>query len=315
MPEPAARPVSSRALIAFAIIGALGFGGGAVANQGVARLLALPEDAVLPEYVDAEVADTRPTDEGTADEAGKPTSRKPRALTVKQYADIIVRRNIFDSTAVYEESSQENTNPNGECRSDANVRLLATVVADLPDYSSALISIGSGKEGRADGYKIGDDIGGEGKITVIEQKRVCLASGTCVCIGGDDKKPGAVAPKTEGGEEGGVNKISDTKFEIDQSVIDGAMGDFEKLATQVRVTPHKGADGEIDGYRLSAIRKGSLFEKLGIKNGDIVHGVNGNTLTSTEAAMGVYNTLKNEKSFTFDISRRNQRQTMEYSVR
>lgn len=300
-------------MVALAIIGVLGFGGGAVANQGVARLLALPDDAVLPDYVDAEVAEGAPMDEGSADEANKP-SRKPRALTVKQYADIIVRRNIFDSTAVYEEASQDNTNPNGECRSDANVRLLATVVADLPDYSSALISIGSGKEGRADGYKIGDDIGGEGKITLIEQKRVCLASGTCVCIGGDDKKPTAAAPKGEG-DDGGVSKLADNKFEIDQSVIDGAMGSFETLATQVRVTPHKGADGEIDGYRLSAIRKGSLFEKIGIKNGDIVHGVNGSSLTSTEAAMGVYNTLKNEKSFTFDISRRNQRQTMEYSVR
>ena len=54
-------------MVALAIIGVLGFGGGAVANQGVARLLALPDDAVLPDYVDAEVAEGgAPMDEGSA---------------------------------------------------------------------------------------------------------------------------------------------------------------------------------------------------------------------------------------------------------
>ena len=71
----------------------------------------------------------------------------------------------------------------------------------------------------------------------------------------------------------------------------------------------------MDGYRLSAIRRGSLFDKLGIKNGDVVHGVNDMPLTNTDGAFQAFQTLQTESAFTFEVTRRNQRQTFEYEVR
>jgi general secretion pathway protein C len=118
-----------------------------------------------------------------------------------------------------------------------------------------------------------------------------------------------------GSSDGGVTKTGDNSFQVDSSVIADAMNNFEALAGQLRVVPHKDSSGAVDGYRLSAIRRGSLFDKLGIKNGDIVHAVNGTPLTSTEGALATYQTLKNERTFSFDITRRNQRQTMQYEVR
>ena len=58
-----------------------------------------------------------------------------------------------------------------------------------------------------------------------------------------------------------------------------------------------------------------MFDKLGIKNGDVVHTVNGATLTSMEAVMGAYGSLQNERGFNFEITRRNQKMTIEYEVR
>jgi general secretion pathway protein C len=71
----------------------------------------------------------------------------------------------------------------------------------------------------------------------------------------------------------------------------------------------------VDGYRLSAIRRGTLFDKLGIKNGDIVHTVNGQSLSSTSDAMNAYQGLQNESSFSFEITRRNKKKTLNYQVR
>ena len=88
-----------------------------------------------------------------------------------------------------------------------------------------------------------------------------------------------------------------------------------ELYSQIRVVPHKDSNGEIDGYRLSGIRRRSFFYKLGVKNGDIVHSVNGQSLTSMSSAMDAYNSLSNEQSFSFEITRRNQRQTFEYEIR
>ncbi len=325
MPEPSASPLRRRALILFGVVGVFGFGGGALANQAIARLLAVPDGATLPAYTDADVqpgAGDRDAPAGGAAErlagvdGGSPSDepkrpQRPRVQSQKQYSDAIVRRNIFDSSAVYDPEAAQAAGVAGECKSDANVRLLATVVADQPVYSSALISIGASREGKVDGYAVGDSIGGEGRITLIEQKRVCMDDGSCLCMGEDTAKPAAAPAAT--GE--GVTKEGDNKFIVDQSLIDDAMNNFDTLATQVRVVPHKDSDGNIDGYRLSAIRRGSLFDKLGIKNGDIVHGVNGQALTSTEGALSTYQTLRNEKNFNFDLTRRNQRQTFEYEVR
>mgnify|MGYP003334337892 CR=1 FL=1 len=319
MPKSQASSSRRRALLVLGLLGVFGFGGGAIANQVVKKFLALPEDAEPLVYEDAPVAEGpgEKPGPGVPPESGDPERPRPtRALTEKQYADIILRRNIFDSSAVYDPNAVKPGDPSGECKSDGNVRLLATIVADNPTYSSALISIGSGRDGRADGYAFGDEISGEGRITLIEQKKICLDGGSCICIGGDKPKGAAAATGKGDAPSGeGVTKKDDTHFEVDRSVIADGIANFDQLATQMRVVPHKGSDGQVDGFRLSAIRRGSLFDKLGIKNGDIVHGVNGNPLTSTEAAMGVYQQLQNESSFTFEITRRNQRQTMEYSVR
>ena len=44
---------------------------------------------------------------------------------------------------------------------------------------------------------------------------------------------------------------------------------------EVRAIPHKNASGEIDGVRLSGIRRGSALETAGFKNGDLLTAVDG----------------------------------------
>ena len=295
----------------------LGFSLAAVLNQGVGRYAALPEDAKPLQFNDTPVSDEGApavVDGGEAAKAPTPNpvvaASTPRTPSLKSYTDAILRKNLFDSAAVYDPNAAVASGA-GECKSEGTVKLLATVVAEPVHYSSALIQMG-GKDGGGHGFVIGDEVSGEGRITTIEQKRVCLDNGSCLCMGGDTavvaRAPGPAA------DDGGISKLSDTKFAVDQSVLDSAMGNFEELATQLKVYPHKGPDGQIDGYRVSAIRPNSLFSKLGLKNGDIVNGVNGQPLTSAEGALATYQTLRSERSFTFDITRKNQKQTMEYEV-
>ncbi|MBT3219148.1 MAG: hypothetical protein HN348_08660 [Proteobacteria bacterium] len=48
-----------------------------------------------------------------------------------------------------------------------------------------------------------------------------------------------------------------------------------------RELPHRGPDGEHDGVRMSGIRRNSPFDVMGIRNGDIVHSVNGEVFRGT----------------------------------
>ncbi len=306
----------NRAMVALTASVVLGFAVGAGVNVFAGAQLVLPEGASLPEFEDSpsEVAgapDAGPGASGGGEAEPERSGSGPTADR-RSFVDAIVRRNIFDSAAVLSETSSDPATQ--DCKESKSV-LMATVVADVPEYSSALI--GDGGKGRAVGYRIGDSVASEGRILSISQKKVCLDDGGCICMGGDDKKPLASAA-AEGGEptadDGGVTKVSDTKYLVDRSFLEKQLGNVEALATQIRAAP-KTEDGKIIGFRLSGIRKGSVFDKLGIKNGDVVHNVNGQSLTSMENALGAYGNLQNERAFNFEITRRNQKMTIDYEVR
>lgn len=62
--------------------------------------------------------------------------------------------------------------------------------------------------------------------------------------------------------------------------------------TSARALLHRGPDGEYDGYRLSAIRRGSLPDRAGLTNGDIVTAVEGHPLTSIQEGMAAVEAVK-----------------------
>lgn len=310
-------PQLTRTRALAALGGALGVGlaGGLLGSVALGQFLVLPEGAELPAFEDAAAPavaasggdhNVASTDDGAAP-GDLGSLARGGGGDRRSYLDAIVRRNIFDSAATF--TAAEEAIASQDCK-ESKVTLLATVVAEVPDYSSALISTGQ-KSSRALGYKVGDTVGGEGRILSIDQKKVCLDGGGCLCMGSDVKRAAGVA----GGEEsGGVTKLSDTKFQVDRDFVEKQLGNVETLATQIRAVP-KTENGEVVGFRLSSVRKGSTFDKLGIKNGDVVHSVNGKGLTSADGALGAYQSLSGESNFTFEITRRNQKMTLEYEVR
>jgi general secretion pathway protein C len=309
-------PAPKNLLIGAAVLAAVSVAGAWGVNQIVAGFLALPDGAEVNETAVASAEE--PDDAERAPSRGATT----RTLSKRSYIEPIVKRNIFDPDAVGVEPVK--TGPVGADRAtDLDLILLATVVAVPDTFSSALIAEDK-RGGEALGYGIGDDLIGEGTILRIEQKRVIIKrnNGDIEYLAVDDdkkvtRKPAASAAKSdqeEGGDEG-IEKVGDNKWEVDRSLVEEQIANVEKLATQIRVVPHKDTNGDIDGYRLSGIRRGSLFDKLGIKNGDIVHGVNGMALTSADGALKAYQALQSESGFSFDLTRRNQKQTFEYEIR
>lgn len=286
------------------------------AGRGLGLLLALPEGATLPTAADgASALDDGPRRARERDRA--------RALSKGSYLDPILRRNIFDSTAVGASAAPEGDPGIDGRRSSLDVTLVATVVATPAESSSALIAAGSKRDAKVRGYGIGDELLDDATILRIEQKKVVIRRGDgtieYIDMGGEGSKSAASSSRTSKSADDdsgdGITKTGEYSWEVDSSLVADALGNIDSLISQVRATPHKGADGEIDGFRLSAIRRGSLLQKLGIKNGDVIHGVNGSPLTSATGAMGAFQSMQSESSFSFDVTRRNQKNTFEYSIR
>ncbi len=306
----------------------LAWASGLVATRVAASFLSLPEDAELEDLADAVIVGSDELPPNAEDELSDPSStastsaaRRPSRKSKGSWVDPIIKRSIFDSTKVGTEATVDTENLEDGRKSDLKVVLLATVVAEPEVYSSALIAEEKGRDG-AVGYGIGDTLLDEAEIVKIEQRKVFVkrSDGTIEYIAMDGSS--YTKEKDSEGSKGladasgeGVEKSGDNKYVVDRELIDKALENPEKLASQIRVVPHKDANGDIDGYRLSGIRRKSLFYKLGVKNGDVVHNVNGRDLTSVSAAMDAYNSLQNESNFSFDLTRRNKRQTFEYEVR
>jgi len=85
---------------------------------------------------------------------------------------------------------------------------------------------------------------------------------------------------------------------------------IDAISRTGRALLHRGPDGEFDGFRVSAIRRGSLADSCGLKNGDIVHEVGGHALDSMESAMAAYQLLASESEIAVQITRRGEPVTL-----
>jgi type II secretory pathway component PulC len=299
-------------------------------NQGIKRLVAEPEvavDAATGELVAGDPASGLvpaaggPEGEGQDARQARIAARIDIPRSEDQYREAILERNIFDSSKAGgkpKEKAEDDGGPAGPV--DLNVTLKATWVAEPAAYSAAFF-LKEG-DGYARAYGIGQEISGA-KILAIEEGKVkILRNGIeeWVSIGGAKvaaEKPAAAAEGTPVAE--GVEQISETEFNVDKSLIESNLNDLEGLSKLGRALLHRGPDGEYDGYRLSAIRRGSLADQLGIRNGDIVHMVNGTPLDSVQGAMqafqGLTGGLAPGGAFKFEVTRRGQPMTLNYNVK
>ncbi len=100
----------------------------------------------------------------------------------------------------------------------------------------------------------------------------------------------------------GIEKTGEHSFRIPKKT--GELFDRPRCAlVQVRVVPYF-KDGKPDGFKIFAIKKDSLWAKLGFHNGDIIQSVNGMKITSPDKALGAYQTFKSADKIEVAILRR-----------
>jgi general secretion pathway protein C len=192
-------------------------------------------------------------------------------------------------------------------------------------------------------YKIGDTVAGIAKVKSIEWDKVILehdgaeeilelvpdpnasavaavastlgattspggGSGSAAAGAGSAARPGAAGPDVN------VQVVGDNQYEIAKEEVDKAFENLGQLFTQMRAVPHF-EGGKAVGFRLFAIRSGSLFDKIGLRNGDVVKRINEIEMNDPSRALAMLEELRNERSLTVDVMRNRQDQTLSYNVR
>jgi general secretion pathway protein C len=109
-----------------------------------------------------------------------------------------------------------------------------------------------------------------------------------------------------------ANAIMERRISIRRGDIDESFENINDLISQATIQPHY-TDGEADGLTVTGIKAGSIFRKMGLRNGDIVRGVNDNEIKTAEDLISMYNDLRSDSNISLQIIRRGRETNLNYT--
>jgi general secretion pathway protein C len=245
----------------------------------------------------------------------KEESRK----TVDEYASI-TSRNIFSSKNIIPEDGALGLNEPAR-KTTLPLNLIGTVV--LRDELKSIATIEDKSQNMVFPLRIDDTLDGKIQITKIEHLRVEFinkSSGRKEFIEIVEDLPTlnmeAARPikTTSKGSDAGINMVDDTHVSLDRGVIDKALVDLPKVLQDARAIPNFD-NGMPDGYKIIQIVPDSIFDKFGIKNFDVITGLNGEPINDPGKAMQVLNELRTQSHVELKIKRGGKTMTMNYDIR
>jgi general secretion pathway protein C len=264
-------------------------------------------------------AAARANDRGLAAMATKATRKQ-------ESAEAIVAANIFcPSCAPIDVDEQAMVLASGggpmhvgEIQSKLPLRLLATMESDDPLWSMATIQ--DLETLRLGPFSTNEAIRPGVTILAVERGRVILLNQgqrEFISVGVEPPKPSPVAAKPTpaakpdakpgatvaiDGADSAIDCSSENACTVDRAFVDKLMANPTQLMTQARMVPVT-KDGETAGFRVSAIRSGSLATMIGLQNGDVVSEINGAKLGTIDDALAMYQKLRRASHLSVTVER------------
>ncbi|MCZ6553634.1 MAG: hypothetical protein O7A67_07495, partial [SAR324 cluster bacterium] len=100
---------------------------------------------------------------------------------------------------------------------------------------------------------------------------------------------------------------------VPKAEVEKAFENFAEIAGQAAAVPII-ENGEPKGFQLRKIKAGSIFQRLGLRNNDLIQGVNGESLTTADQALRLFTVFRNEREIVLDIIRNDQPIQLAYTI-
>jgi len=218
----------------------------------------------------------------------------------------IIQRNIFGSV---EKASEEIKAAEIETLEPTSLKiaLLGTVTGNPQNAVAIIEETDKRKQGL---YRLGDSVQ-NAIVKMILRGKVVLK------VGDRDEiltMEESFSSKSEKRGTATSPKRRESTITVKLSDLERSLKNINKLLTQARVRPHF-KDGKADGLALSRVRANSFFRKMGLRDGDIVQGINGRPITSPDDILSLYDKLRAGSQISLQINRRGQERTINYKFR
>jgi type II secretion system protein C len=250
----------------------------------------------------------------------------------------VVERNIFNSEGkVPDESMEEAAGPGKPAKFDINaacqkatveIDLLGTIYLGEGPTSGSLATVMEKGYTEADVYRVGDTIVGYDDVLVakIDPGRLVLNNaGKKECLelagpklpqfasGSDEvpvgSMPGAGGAKPPPPAASGGEVVLEATF-VEQQIGQGG----GNILNQGRLVPFN-QDGVMKGFKLISLKSGGLFDKIGLKNNDVVTQVNDTSLLQPDQGFAFYQAFESETDIRVSVLRNDQPMTFSVKVK
>ena len=183
-----------------------------------------------------------------------------------------------------------------------NIVLLGTVSGPQRVAFAVMEEKGKKKQGL---YHTGDKVQGAIIKQILRGKVILEVRGKDEILEMEQAKTGKRGSDRAGSRDDGYT------ITVGHDDLQKSLGNINSLLTQVRIRPLI-KNGKPDGLVLSHVKPGSIFSKLGLKNGDVVKKIDNKEIKSPDDAFAFYNRLKSGAELSLEINRGSETKTLNY---
>jgi general secretion pathway protein C len=183
-----------------------------------------------------------------------------------------------------------------------NLSLKGTVASDIAEFSVAIISDGNDEEKV---YAIGDPIGSSAKLHAVYADRVVLNENGVLT----NLKLPREFTASQAAPSRRVTRSTRQTAANTQSIQAVVSQNLTKLSDIIRPTPYF-VNGQQSGYRVYPGRDRKQFSALGLRPGDLIKDIDGQSLTDPTQAMQIFQALGTSEQVTVTVERNGQPETI-----
>jgi len=100
---------------------------------------------------------------------------------------------------------------------------------------------------------------------------------------------------------------------INRKLLTNYISSPEKIWKDIGISENK-LNGKLHGFKINYVKRGSDFEKLGLKRGDLLMAINAEKLDNIGAVMSLYKDINNIENLTLTVERNGKSEDIEYEI-
>jgi general secretion pathway protein C len=257
------------------------------------------------------------------------------------YYQPVITRNLFNSKSIESIKKPEPKEVELDSLKKTQLQLkLWGTVASAGEDSYAVIEVE--KERHQNLYRVGDTVAGAAVKRILREKVVLTVAGKDEILEiQKPAKPSTMSPIAARGPmpppspfpgpapepapappalealppaDADLSAISKRRITLQRTQIESSMSNISQLMGEAKIEPNI-INGNPDGLLINDVKPNSLFRRMGLRNGDVITGVDGKAIETVDDALKLYENLKTAEGASVEIKRKGQNQTIEYKIK